>query len=79
MGLANVSLPQRSFGQTMRRDAWWIQPLLVFLGLSAFVLYSTWAAFQGENYYYGPYYSRREHTKWTEDERNSPRDAIQAG
>ena len=31
----------------MRRDAWWVQPLLVFLGLGAFVVYSTWAAFQG--------------------------------
>ena len=41
----------------MRRDAWWVQPLLVFLGLSAFVVYSTWAAFQGKNYYYGPYLS----------------------
>ena len=41
----------------MRRDAWWVQPLLVFLGLSAFVVYSTWAAFQAKNYYYGPYLS----------------------
>ena len=33
------------FGQTARRDAWWVQPLLVFLGLSTFIVYSTWAAF----------------------------------
>ena len=33
------------FGQTVRRDAWWVQPLLVFLGLSTFIVYSTWAAF----------------------------------
>src|SRR5262245_54255433 len=57
MASADVSLQQRSFGQTMRRDAWWVQPLLVFLGLSAFVVYSTWAAFQGKNYYSGPYLS----------------------
>ncbi len=38
---------QRSFGQTVRPDAWWLQPLLVFLGFSAFIVYSTWAAFQG--------------------------------
>src|SRR6185369_5154374 len=54
---ANVSLKQRSFGQTMRPDAWWAQPALVFLGLGAFVLYSTWAAFQGAHYYSGPYLS----------------------
>lgn len=50
---ADVHLPQRRhFGQTMRRDGWWIQPLLVFLGLSAFIVYSTWAAFQGHHYYF---------------------------
>ncbi len=52
-----LSLPLRSFGQTSRRDAWWTTPLLVFLGLSAFIVYATWAAFQGANYYYGPYLS----------------------
>src|ERR1700759_2551272 len=41
----------------MRRDAWWTQPLLVFLGLSAFIVYSTWAAFQGRNYFFGNYIS----------------------
>jgi hypothetical protein len=51
--LAQVSLPlaDRHFGQTSRRDAWWVQPLLVFLGLSAFIVYATWAALQGEHYY----------------------------
>jgi len=57
MAYANVSLKQRPFGQTMRRDVWWAQPLFVFLGLSAFVVYSTWAAFQGKHYYSGPYLS----------------------
>ncbi|MGA2854897.1 MAG: succinate dehydrogenase, partial [Verrucomicrobiota bacterium] len=26
-------------------DAWWVQPLFVFLGFSAFIVYSTWVAF----------------------------------
>jgi hypothetical protein len=52
-----LSLPVRHFGQTSRRDLWWLQPLLVFLGLSAFIVYSTWAAFQGVHYHYGPYLS----------------------
>jgi hypothetical protein len=47
----------RSFGRTQRRDAWWAQPLLVFLGLAAFVVYTTWAAFQGDHYRFGPYLS----------------------
>ena len=52
-----VQLTKRSFGETSRPDAWWLQPLAIFLGLSAFVAYSTWAAFQGEHYHYGPYLS----------------------
>ena len=50
-------LAQRGFGQTMRRDRWWAQPLVVVLGLSAFIVYSTWAAFQGSHYYFGNYLS----------------------
>jgi hypothetical protein len=50
-------LPQRGFGQTSRPDNWWVIPLLVFCGLGAFVVYSTWAAFQGNYYRSGPYLS----------------------
>ena len=53
----SVVLTSRGFGHTARRDAWWVQPILVFLGLSTFVAYSTWAAFQGDHYRYGPYIS----------------------
>ncbi len=45
------------FGATARRDAWWLQPLVVFVGLGAFVVYATWAAFQGQHYHFGPYLS----------------------
>jgi len=41
----------------MRRDAWWVQPAIVFVILSAFIVYATWAAFQGRHYTYGPYLS----------------------
>src|SRR5437867_1372188 len=53
----HVRLGRRRFGETARRDLWWIQPVGVFLGLSAFVVYSTWAAFQGDHYTSGPYLS----------------------
>ena len=55
--------PQRSFGETLRRDAWWLSPLIVFVILGAFVVYATWAAFQNAHYwvagtgYLSPFYS----------------------
>src|SRR5438876_6577959 len=57
MNGAEATFPRRSFGQTMRADVWWTQPLLVFLGLGIFIVYSTWAAFQGSHYYFGNYIS----------------------
>lgn len=51
------TLQRRSFGQTLRRDVWWLQPTAVFLGFSAFIIYATWAAFQGDHYTFGPYLS----------------------
>jgi hypothetical protein len=58
-GMAGIPLPlqRRSFGETRRRDLWWVQPVVVLVGLSAFIVYSTWAAFQGVHYTYGPYLS----------------------
>jgi len=34
-----------------------MQPLLVLLGLSTFIIYATWAAFQGKHYHWGSYIS----------------------
>src|SRR5215203_3192454 len=56
-GSITTSIPRRSFGETMRPDVWWVQPLLVFIGLSIFIVYSTWAAFQGKDYFFGNYVS----------------------
>jgi hypothetical protein len=56
--MPSVSLPvRRPFGETSRRDPWWITPFLTFLGLGSFVVYATWAALQGEHYTHGPYLS----------------------
>jgi hypothetical protein len=52
-----VRVVPRGFGQTSRRDAWWVVPAVVFTMLSAFLVYATWAAFEGRNYTYGPYLS----------------------
>ncbi len=57
MNVIPVKVVPRGYGETSRRDAWWAVPVAVFLGLGAFVVYATWAAFQGEYYSYGPYLS----------------------
>ena len=43
--------------RTLRTDAWWVQPLLVVIGLGGFGIYSTWAALQNAHYYFAPYLS----------------------
>lgn len=51
----------RRLAATERPEAWWIGPLLTVLGLGAFIVYSTWAAFQNNHYlhknYLSPFYS----------------------
>ncbi|HEY8081165.1 MAG TPA: hypothetical protein VIE15_03665 [Acidimicrobiales bacterium] len=42
---------------TLRQDGWWVQPLVIFSILTAFVVYVTWAAFQNKNYYVGASYA----------------------
>jgi hypothetical protein len=53
----HVSVEPARFLRTARRDAWWVQPVVVGVGLCAFVVYSTWAAFQGTHYAFGNYLS----------------------
>lgn len=48
---------EHGFGATERKDLWWLGPAVTAFGLLAFVCYSTWAAFQGANYEWGPYLS----------------------
>jgi hypothetical protein len=57
--MAHAQLPviRRRFGESMRRDRWWVQPAIVFVILTSFIVYATWAAFQGDHYTYGPYLS----------------------
>jgi len=57
MSSFDVPLERGRFGQTVRRDLWWLQPVLTFLGLGTFIVYATWAAFQGSHYTFGPYLS----------------------
>ena len=50
MANGRASFPQAGFGETLRRDNWWVQPLLTFLGLSAFIVYSTVRAIHGKHF-----------------------------
>lgn len=62
--MAQVHLPlapQRGFGETSRKDTWWVQPLAIFVGLMFFIVYTTWAGLQNAHYtyegYLSPFYS----------------------
>lgn len=48
-----AKLPQK----TLRQDRWWVQPALTAFVLLCFVIYATWRAFEGANYYSAPYLS----------------------
>jgi len=65
MAESTSALHQTGLGATVRRDNWWLGPVLTFVGLTAFGIYSTWAAWQGNHYvfldqgayYLSPFYS----------------------
>ena len=57
MDRVQIAIPVRGFGETSRRDAWWVQPAAVFAGLLGALVYMTWAAVQGEHYAFGSYLS----------------------
>ncbi len=43
--------------KTLRADRWWLAPLATFVVFTAFVVYATWRAFMGTDYYASPYLS----------------------
>ncbi len=38
---------------TLRKDRWWLAPVITVTILTSFVVYATWAAFVNKNYYVG--------------------------
>src|SRR5690625_6308283 len=42
--------------RTLRTDRWWLQPLMVNLGLAAFIVYATVRAFWGRDYWVADYH-----------------------
>lgn len=57
MAEAVPAVPREAFGATGRRDAWWLAPAAVALGLGTLIAYSTWAAFQNAHFEVGGYLS----------------------
>ena len=45
------------FGSTQRRDPWWIENLPFIIVISAFGIYTTFRAFEGKFFEWGPYLS----------------------
>jgi hypothetical protein len=43
--------------RTLRTDTWWLYPAATFVVFSAFVVYASWRAFDGDNYFSEPYLS----------------------
>jgi hypothetical protein len=51
--------------RTLRKDRWWIEPLVYFVVLGSFIVYATWAVFVGKDFlvteggrhYISPFYS----------------------
>ena len=52
-----VRLPVVSgLGQTLRKDNWWVGPLITFLVISFFLGYATWRAFENQFFKVGDTY-----------------------
>lgn len=57
MAMPDLVWKDGRFGQTSRRDAWWLPPLGVLLGFGTFLIYANWAAWQNAYYWKGSYLS----------------------
>jgi hypothetical protein len=57
MEVVPVKIYPRGFGETERRDWWWLDAIIVVVVFSSFLGYGFWAAIQNEHFEYGPYLS----------------------
>ena len=58
-GSAGVNGPTRARigARTLRTDTWWLYPLATFVVFAGFVVFATYRAFDGDNYFSEPYLS----------------------
>src|SRR5436190_1270850 len=57
VAIGQRGMPRRPAFATARRDLWWLPQLVTFIVFAGFIVYATWAAFQGAYYRFGPYLS----------------------
>jgi hypothetical protein len=57
MANKTVHLPVVGFGQTLRKDAWWVGPAVTVAILLGFIVYATFRAFENNWYEYDAYLS----------------------
>lgn len=57
MAEVKSSVLVQRFGQTQRRDAWWLEAIPVIILLGGFGVYATFRAFEGAYFQWGPYLS----------------------
>ncbi len=63
MAQSELTLTEHKPFHTQRTDVWWVQPLVVFLGLGTFILYATFRVIEGDHFlpknapYLTPFYS----------------------
>jgi hypothetical protein len=57
MGSPSVETKLAPFGETQRRDAWWLEILPIILLMGGFSVYATFRALEGKFYEWGPYLS----------------------
>ena len=43
---------KKGFAKNLRTDKWWLYPGLVVFGLTAFLIYGFWSAWQADFYWY---------------------------
>jgi hypothetical protein len=67
MNQTTTAKPPAPFS-THRKDTWWVEPTLVALGFTAFIVYATWRAFENNFYeigaYLSPFYSPKLAFTW---------------
>jgi len=47
-----VNIKRKGLGVTSRKDNWWLYPVTIVFGLTCFLVYGTWSAWQGDFYWY---------------------------
>ena len=53
LGSGRARVPDR----TLRQDRWWLSPAVTFVVFGTFIVYATWRAFAGADFYASPYLS----------------------